>query len=108
MFEQQIERIVPADWGRERSGKRLLERTPLWREQCHPERRGAALQDRPELVDHVAGILGQCRAAAQQVVTAAAARIERRARHREYLASLFEGVAGRDQRPRFRRRLDYD
>ena len=39
---------------------------------------------------------------------AAAARVERRARHGEDFAALFERESGGDQRARFRRRLDHD
>src|SRR5581483_5547125 len=62
-------------------------------------RRGRPLaQGGAELVEDVGGGLGEDGAVAEQVVGAAAARIERRARHGEHVAPLFEGEAGGDQR----------
>ena len=58
--------------------------------------------------DNIFSALHQYRAVADQAVGATAARVERRARHREHLAALFAGETSGNQRARARRRLDHD
>ena len=60
------------------------------------------------LSEHVGERLGQVRALPDQVVRAAAARVERRAGHREQLPPVLLRQPRGDQAARARRRLDHD
>src|SRR3954469_1558488 len=63
---------------------------------------------RADRLEHVLGALDQGRAFADQMVAALGARVERRAGHRHHLTAELGGVARRDQRAGFGRRLDHD
>jgi len=60
-----------------------------------------------ELRQHVVGAFGEMGAAADEIVGAAAARIERRARHGEDFAALLQRKARGDERARAERRLHH-
>jgi hypothetical protein len=66
------------------------------------------LHDRRDRIDDVGGLCHQRRALLDQIVGAGGARIERRARHGEYLAALFGRHARRDQRSGAVRGFDHD
>ena len=59
-----------------------------------------------QLAHDVVDGLAEDRAIADQIIGAAAARIERRARHGEDIAALFEREARGDERARAQRRFD--
>ena len=75
---------------------------------CAPATGSRNPKGRGDRTQHVVRALAQLRALADQIVGPLGARIERRARHGQHLASLFAGEARGDQRAGSHLGLDHD
>ena len=80
----------------------------LWRLRNAFWRRFRSRRKAGQNLQHVIGPAHQCRAIAQQDVTARGPSVERVARHREHIAALIQRIAGGDHGAGFGRRLDHD